>query len=217
MKAIRVHHQGGPEVLQLEDVPDPTPGPGEVVVRIEAAGVNFIEIYQRKGQYAMTLPFTPGGEGAGTVAAVGPGVAGLKAGDRVASQSFRGSYAELSVAAADRLVRIPDGVSTKTAAAALLQGLTAHYLTMAKGSRWCTIPSEPPRSKEAWTPWRLAGCWPSLANRAARWRPSIPRFSTGRARSFSPGRPWFITWQRGRNWYGGVTISSAGYSTRQSM
>jgi NADPH:quinone reductase len=143
MKAIRVHLQGGPEVLHLEETPDPTPGTGEVLVRIEAAGVNFIEIYQRKGQYAMALPFTPGGEGAGTVVAVGPGVAELKAGDRVASQSFRGSYAELSVAASDRVVRIPDGVSTKTAAAVILQGLTAHYLTAStyplQREDWCLV------------------------------------------------------------------------------
>lgn len=129
MKAIRVAQAGGPERLGLEDLPVPEPARDEVLVRIEAAGVNFLEIYQRKGQYPMPLPYTPGGEGAGTVAKVGAGVTSVRAGDRVASVAFRGSYAEYAVAPADRVVTIPGEISTRTAAAAMLQGLTAHYLT----------------------------------------------------------------------------------------
>lgn len=143
MRAIQVKAHGGPDALQLEQVADPSPGPGEAVVKIEAAGVNFVDVYQRKGQYTMTLPYTPGSEGAGTVTAVGPGVDSVRVGDRVVSQSLKGSYAELAVARADRMVRIPDGVDPRTAAAAMLQGLTAHYLTMStfplsKGD-WCLV------------------------------------------------------------------------------
>jgi NADPH2:quinone reductase len=129
MRAIRVHEFGGPEVMRLETVEDPRPGPGEALVRMDAAGVNFIDIYYRKGLYKTTLPFTPGSEGAGTVVAVGDGVATPRIGDRVASTNFAGSYAELSVARADRLVVLPDGLSTHDGAAAMLQGMTAHYLT----------------------------------------------------------------------------------------
>jgi NADPH2:quinone reductase len=129
MRAIRVHEFGGPEVMRLETVEDPRPGPGEALVRMDAAGVNFIDIYFRKGLYKTTLPFTPGSEGAGTVVAVGDGVATPRIGDRVASTNFAGSYAELSVARADRLVVLPDGLSTHHGAAAMLQGMTAHYLT----------------------------------------------------------------------------------------
>jgi NADPH:quinone reductase len=143
MKAIVVRRTGDASVLQLEEVDDPKPGPGEALVRIEAAGVNFIDVYQRTGLYSRPLPFTPGSEGAGTVAAVGDGVTELRAGDRVVSESFRGSYAELSVAAADRLVRIPDRVATEVAAAAMLQGLTAQYLTTStyalKAGDWCVV------------------------------------------------------------------------------
>jgi NADPH2:quinone reductase len=128
MKAIRVHAVGGPEVMHLEDAPDPTPGPGEAVVRMEATGVNFIEVYQRKGQYRMPLPFTPGAEGAGAVVAVGDGVTQLRVGDRVASETLTGAYAELAKARAERLVRLPDGVGSRLAAAIMLQGITAHYL-----------------------------------------------------------------------------------------
>jgi NADPH:quinone reductase len=129
MKAIRVHEYGGPEVMQLETIDDPRPGPGEALVRIDAAGVNFIDVYLRKGLYKTTLPFTPGSEGAGTVVALGQGVTAPRVGERVASVNFAGSYAELALARADRLVVIPDGVSTHDGAAALLQGMTAHYLT----------------------------------------------------------------------------------------
>ncbi|NUO37048.1 MAG: quinone oxidoreductase [Gemmatimonadaceae bacterium] len=128
MHAIRVHEHGGPEVLTLETVDDPSPGPGEAVVRMESIGVNFIDCYFRKGQYKTALPFTPGSEGAGTVAAVGDGVVDVAVGDRVASQNFVGAYAELARARADRLVPLPDGLSARDGAAAMLQGMTAHYL-----------------------------------------------------------------------------------------
>ena len=137
MKAIRVHAAGGPETLRLEDVPDPRPGRGEALVRVEAAGVNFIEVYQRTGYYPLPLPFTPGREGAGTVVAVGEGVRDVREGDRVVSESLGGSYAELATVAADRLVRVPEGVETRDAAAVFLQGLTAHYLATS------TVPLEP--------------------------------------------------------------------------
>jgi NADPH2:quinone reductase len=128
MKAIRVHSPGGPDVMRLEDVPDPEPGPGEAVVRMEATGVNFIDVYQRKGQYPLQTPFTPGAEGAGTVVAVGEGVAQLRVGDRVASETLKGTYAELSKTKAERLVRLPDDLESHLGAAVMLQGITAHYL-----------------------------------------------------------------------------------------
>ena len=128
MKAIRVHKPGGAEVLQVDDIPDPTPGPGEVAIDVEAIGVNFIEIYQREGQYPMPLPFTPGSEAAGIVRALGDGVTELELGDRVVSQSVKGSYAQCAVVPADRAVRVPPSVTGKQAAAVFLQGLTAHYL-----------------------------------------------------------------------------------------
>lgn len=128
MNAIRVHAPGGPEVLRLDDLPEPAPGPGEVLVRIEAIGVNFIEVYQRRGLYPVALPATPGSEAAGTIAALGPGVTDLRPGDRVASQSFSGAYAEYAVVPAERVVRLPDGMTARQGAAALLQGMTAHYL-----------------------------------------------------------------------------------------
>ena len=130
MNAIRVRATGGPEVLQLEAVPTPSPDAGEVLIRVEAAGVNFIDLYQRSGAYKMVLPFTPGQEAAGTVAAVGAGVTGFAVGDRVASYCGKlGGYAEYAIAPADTVVRLPAGVTTVQAAAALLQGMTAHYLT----------------------------------------------------------------------------------------
>jgi len=128
MRAIRVHEPGGPEVLKLEEVPDPQPGHGQVLVRIEAIGVNFVDVYQRTGLYPVKRPYTPGREGAGVVVAVGDGVTQPRVGDRVASEQFAGSYAELAPAPADRVVRLPDGVDTRTGAAVMLQGLTAHYL-----------------------------------------------------------------------------------------
>lgn len=129
MRAIRVHEFGGPEVMRLETVDDPRPGPGEALVRLDASGVNFIDVYFRKGLYKTPLPFTPGSEGAGTVVALGEGVSAPRVGDRVASTNFAGSYAELATVRADRLVILPDGVSTRDGAAAMLQGMTAHYLT----------------------------------------------------------------------------------------
>ena len=128
MRAIRVHDLGGPESLRLDVVPDPVAGPGEVLVRLEATGVNFVETYQRKGVYPMKLPYVPGEEGAGTVVALGAGVEDVRVGDRVASVNLRGAYAELAVADASKVVAIPDGVSARAAAAVMLQGMTAHYL-----------------------------------------------------------------------------------------
>jgi NADPH2:quinone reductase len=128
MKAIRVNQVGGPDVLRLEEIPDPTPAAGEALVKLDAIGVNFMEVYQRKGLYSRPLPFTPGGEGAGTVVAVGAGVNVVRVGDRVASSELDGSYAELATVKADRLVVLPRGVDTRTAAAFMLQGITAHYL-----------------------------------------------------------------------------------------
>src|SRR5204862_362948 len=120
MKAIRVHTPGGPEALRYEEIERPAPGPGQVLVKIEAAGVNFIDVYQRTGHYKVPLPVTLGQEAAGTVSAVGPGVAAPKVGERVAYASLLGAYAEYAV--------LPDGVSTKQGAAVMLQGMTAHYL-----------------------------------------------------------------------------------------
>lgn len=129
MKAILVRRFGGPEVMALEEVPTPSPGEGQALVRIGAAGVNFIDIYQRLGQYPVPLPSIPGNEGAGIVEAAGPGVSEAAPGDRVAYAGAPGSYAEYAVVPSWRLVRIPDEVETKTAAAVMLQGMTAHYLT----------------------------------------------------------------------------------------
>jgi NADPH:quinone reductase len=128
MKAIRVHAPGGPEVLQFEDIPDPVPAEGQAVVRIEAIGVNFIDTYHRTGLYKVPMPFTLGQEAAGTVEAVGPGVTGITAGDRVAYTGVMGAYAEKAAVPADRLVKLPEGLSAREGAAAMLQGLTAHYL-----------------------------------------------------------------------------------------
>ena len=129
MKAIRVHTPGGPDVMKLEDVPEPKAGPGQVVVKLEAAGLNYIDVYFRTGTYKAPLPLTPGLEGAGTVTQVGDGVKDLKVGDRVAYTGIPGSYAQMNVAPADRLVKLPDKLSFRDGAAAMLQGMTAHYLT----------------------------------------------------------------------------------------
>jgi NADPH:quinone reductase len=130
MKAIRVHAPGGPEAMRLEDVPEPEPKAGEARVRIEAAGVNFIDVYHRTGLYKANFPVTLGQEGAGLVEAVGPGVTDVRAGDRVAwaGSGVFGSYAEKAIVPADRLVPVPEGVTGPQAAAAMLQGMTAHYL-----------------------------------------------------------------------------------------
>ena len=129
MQVVRISEYGGPEAMRLEEAPTPEPGPGQVCVRVAAAGVNFIDIYQRSGQYRVPLPFALGGEGAGTVEAVGADVADLRPGQRVAwAAGVQGSYATHALAPADRLVPVPDGLELQDAAAALLQGMTAHYL-----------------------------------------------------------------------------------------
>ena len=128
MKAVRVHTAGGPEVLQYEDVPAPEPGARQVVVKIAAAGVNFVDVYQRRGLYPVPLPFTAGQEAAGTVTQVGSGAGDVKLGDCVAYTGVLGAYAELAVVPADRLVPLPKDVSARQAAALMLQGMTAHYL-----------------------------------------------------------------------------------------
>ncbi len=129
MKSIRVHQYGGLEALKYEDAPMPEPGEGEARVKIEAIGVNFIDIYHRIGRYQGSLPLTLGQEAAGTVDEVGPNVTDVKPGDRVVYASVQGSYAEFAIAPAWRLVPIPKEVDTQQAAAAMLQGMTAHYLT----------------------------------------------------------------------------------------
>ena len=128
MRAIRIEATGGPEVMKLQELPTPSPGSGQALVRIEAAGVNFIDIYQRAGAYKLPLPFTPGQEGAGVVEAVGPGVTEVSAGDRVAWAGPVGSYATHQAIPAARLAPVPRGLELKSAAAAMLQGMTAHYL-----------------------------------------------------------------------------------------
>jgi NADPH2:quinone reductase len=126
--AIRVHETGGPEVLKWEEVEVGDPGPGEVRIHQEAAGLNFIDVYHRTGLYPQAMPFIPGVEGAGVVDGVGADVTDLKPGDRVAYGGPVGGYAELRLVPADRLVKLPDGVSTEQAAAAMLQGMTAEML-----------------------------------------------------------------------------------------
>ncbi|HEX9126069.1 MAG TPA: quinone oxidoreductase [Methylomirabilota bacterium] len=128
MKAIRIHTPGGPEALKFDDVPEPTPGAGQALVTLAAAGVNFIDVYFRTGMYKAPLPLTLGLEGAGVVTAVGTGVTDVKVGDSAAWTGVPGSYAQMAVVPADRLVKLPPGVEPKVGAAAMLQGLTAHYL-----------------------------------------------------------------------------------------
>lgn len=128
MKAIRVHDYGGPEVLRYEDVPVPQPGPKEAVVKTEAIGVNFIDVYHRTGFYKMNTPFTPGMEAAGTISAVGPDVSEVRVGDRVAWAMTPGSYAEYVLVQSWKLVKLPGSVDAKAGAATMLQGMTAHYL-----------------------------------------------------------------------------------------
>ena len=127
-KAIRFHRQGGPEVLQLDDIPVGDPGPGQVRIRHTAIGVNFVDTYQRSGLYAMQTPAVAGNEGAGIVEAVGPGVKELKKGDRVAYTGLPGSYCEQRVVPADRMVKVPKGISDEQAASMMLKGMTVHYL-----------------------------------------------------------------------------------------
>jgi NADPH2:quinone reductase len=128
MKAIVIESTGGPDVLVYKDAPTPTPKAGEVLVRVEAVGLNFIDVYHRTGLYPLPLPFTPGMEAAGVVESIGPEVAGFATGDRVAYAMATGAYAQFAIAPAAKLVRLPDGVSFEQGAAAMLQGMTAHYL-----------------------------------------------------------------------------------------
>ena len=129
MKAIQVKQVGGPEAMEVVELPVPPPKANEAVVKVAAAGVNFIDVYQREGRYKVAAPFVLGQEGAGTVSAVGADVRSVKVGDRVAWTGVLGSYAEYAPVAADRLVAIPAGVSDQQAAATMLQGMTAHYLS----------------------------------------------------------------------------------------
>ncbi len=163
MKAVRVHQYGGLEALTYEELPMPEPGEGQARVKIQAIGVNFIDIYHRIGRYRGSLPLTLGQEAAGTVDAVGPNVTEVKPGDRVAYASVQGSYAEYAVAPAWRLVPIPNGVEAQQAAAVMLQGLTAHYLTLS------TFPLK--RAIPRWSMPRAAGpdnCWYRSPNNVAR-------------------------------------------------
>ena len=128
MKAIRVNALGGPEVLRYEDTPEPTPKAGEAMVKVDAAGINYIDVYQRSGQYKLALPLTLGLEAGGTVTAVGPNVTEVKVGDKVAYTGVPGAYAQYAAVPAARLVTLPTGLTTRQGAAAMLQGLTAHYL-----------------------------------------------------------------------------------------
>jgi NADPH2:quinone reductase len=127
-KAVRYHKQGGPEVMQYEDVEVGNPGPGQARIRHTAIGVNFVDTYQRSGLYPMQLPQVAGNEGAGVVEAVGQGVTDLKPGDRIAYTGLPGSYAEVRVVPAERLVKLPEGISDEQAASMMLKGLTVHYL-----------------------------------------------------------------------------------------
>ncbi len=129
MKAIQITQTGGPEVMSVREVPTPVLGPGEVLIQVAASGVNFIDLYVREGRYADPVPFTPGQEAAGTIVALGANVSHLKEGDRVAWCSVLGSYAEYALAPASRVVPLPPGISFEQAAAVLLQGMTAHYLS----------------------------------------------------------------------------------------
>src|SRR5262245_13576989 len=129
MRAIVVGSYGGPKVLKYAEVDDPRPGPGEALVQVGAAGVNFIDIYHREGRYPLPLPLIPGSEGVGTVRETGRGVTKVAVGDLIAWPTVPGSYAQLAVIPESKAVHVPDGIEPETAAAAMVQGLTAHYLT----------------------------------------------------------------------------------------
>ena len=128
MRAIRVHAPGGADALRVDEVPVPSPGPGQALIRVEAAGVNFIDVYHRTGLYKVPLPATLGREAGGTVEAVGAGVSTVREGDRVVSESVLGGYADYALVPAERVVPLPGRVTARLGAAAMLQGLTAHYL-----------------------------------------------------------------------------------------
>jgi NADPH2:quinone reductase len=128
MRAIQISNAGGPEVLVPAELPDPEPGPGELLVDVDAAGINYIDVYQRNGTYPMTVPYVPGLEGAGRVLALGPGVTDFAVSDRVAWVEALGSYAERVTVTADKAVPVPPGISDEVAAGLLLQGMTAHFL-----------------------------------------------------------------------------------------
>jgi NADPH2:quinone reductase len=130
MRAIQISKTGGADVLELRELPNPEPGPGQALVQIDACGVNFIDVYQREGRYAVNLPFIPGQEAAGTVIALGPEVPAdsFKVGDRVAWCHVMGTYAEYAAVTIAKLIKLPEDISTRQAAAAMLQGMTAHYL-----------------------------------------------------------------------------------------
>jgi NADPH2:quinone reductase len=129
MKAIQITKTGGPEVLEVREMATPVAGPGQALVKIEASGVNFIDVYQREGRYKVPLPFVPGQEAAGVIAALGPEVSGFKVGDRVAWCHVMGAYAEYAAVPATMLIAVPEGVTVQQAAASMLQGMTAHYLS----------------------------------------------------------------------------------------
>jgi NADPH:quinone reductase len=130
VRAIQVTETGGPDVLRLTELPDPEPGEGQLLVKVAAVGVNYIDTYHRSGAYPMSLPFIPGSEGSGTVVAVGPDVDNIAVGDQVAWALGSGSYAELAVVAAEKAVPVPDEVNIEIAGGCLLQGMTAHYLVV---------------------------------------------------------------------------------------
>jgi NADPH2:quinone reductase len=143
MKAVRIHAPGGPEALTYEDAPEPTPKAGEAVVKVDAAGLNYIDVYQRSGLYKLDMPLTLGLEAGGTVTAVGPGVTDVKVGDKVAYTGVPGAYAQYAAVPAQRLVVLPGGLGTKQGAAMMLQGMTAHYLACStyplKGGDTCLV------------------------------------------------------------------------------
>ncbi len=130
MRAIQITETGGPDVLRLAELPDPEPGPGQLLVELAAAGVNYIDTYQRSGAYPMPLPFIPGSEGAGTVTAMGPDVGDVAIGDQVAWAGSPSSYAEQARVSVEQAVPVPPGVGIEIAAGCLLQGMTAHYLAV---------------------------------------------------------------------------------------
>src|SRR5688572_21865197 len=130
MKAIRIHEHGGPQVLRFEEAPAGQPGPGEALIEVHVAGVNFIDTYYRSGLYKPpAMPFIPGSEAAGVVSAIGPDVTGVQVGDRVAYATSLGAYAEYVVVPAWKLAVLPPGIDFRSGTAAMLQGMTAHYLS----------------------------------------------------------------------------------------